>query len=413
MMKRIYLPLLTTLIAFSIVGCNNSIIESAYTDVNVIENASTNKNIDVIEEVSADKNTDVTEIKQINSEDESMTAVEETLEDPVMEIGIELNTDDVKKDYKINDELDLSGLKISLVYSDNKKEEILTEDCVISGIDMSSYGTKDVNVSYKEFSQSFSIEVYYDVTDIEDKTMYSKTSLNVRKGPGTNFDKVGTLSLNEAVKCVGQCENGWYKIEFNGSDAYVSGKYLSDTKIEVPEVNTDTTGLVFDGDVSSACRNKALELYSYVPSNVKQAIVNKGYQVIVSTNSAWTDGHAGTYYPTGYSGWQGRAIAIYAGSVGKVNMAVIHEIGHFIDDYCGNRDGHGFNSFGFRSSSTSGEFQEIYRSEVGASGFPSWATDCYEDYFAEVYWKALVNPSWCQRTIPRSYEFVMRQANSI
>lgn len=258
------------------------------------------------------------------------------------------------------------------------------------------------------------VEVQFSVTDV-DETVWATTSVNVRTGPATSYQKVTTLGYGQEAHRTGVTDNGWSRVNIDGTDYYVNSSYLTAEKIEPVQTvagSADLSGMVFDGNVSSACQSTAINLYSLVPQNVKNAIINQGYQVIVSSNPWWTDGHAGTYYPIEGSFSQGRAIAIYAGSVGKVNMAVIHEIGHFVDNYIGRRDGYGYTTFGYQGVSSSSEWHEICAAEAGVSGFPSWATDCVEDYFAECCWKALANPGWCASTLPRSYEFVMRYINA-
>ena len=75
------------------------------------------------------------------------------------------------------------------------------------------------------------------------KTMYAKQSVNVRKGDSTDYEKIGSLSLNQQVKVTGQSETtGWYRIEFNGETGFVSNNYLSTEKTVVttpPVSNTD------------------------------------------------------------------------------------------------------------------------------------------------------------------------------
>ena len=71
----------------------------------------------------------------------------------------------------------------------------------------------------------------YTVEDIEAKTMYASTSLNVRTGPSTEYSKAGSLSVNEAVTVTGVADTGWYRLDYNGAEAYVSNKYLQDTQI--------------------------------------------------------------------------------------------------------------------------------------------------------------------------------------
>ena len=63
------------------------------------------------------------------------------------------------------------------------------------------------------------------------QTMYASKTVNVRSLPTTDGDKVGGLSAAQAVTVTGKCEEtGWYRIEYNGEEAFVSGSYLVDEK---------------------------------------------------------------------------------------------------------------------------------------------------------------------------------------
>ena len=72
----------------------------------------------------------------------------------------------------------------------------------------------------------------YTYTDMN-ATMYATQTVNVRNLPSTDGEKVGSLSTNQEVAITGQASTGWYRIEYNGGEAYVSNKYLSDEKVEV------------------------------------------------------------------------------------------------------------------------------------------------------------------------------------
>lgn len=56
--------------------------------------------------------------------------------------------------------------------------------------------------------------------------MYAKSSVNVRSGPGTEYERVGHLDAGEEVELTGLSENGWYRIKFEGGEHFVSAKYL-------------------------------------------------------------------------------------------------------------------------------------------------------------------------------------------
>lgn len=72
---------------------------------------------------------------------------------------------------------------------------------------------------------------------IEKRTMYAKSSVNVRSGAGTSHSKVGSLTKGQEITKVGE-ENGWSKIQFNGTVGYVSSKYLSAEKVEAGNATT-------------------------------------------------------------------------------------------------------------------------------------------------------------------------------
>lgn len=61
-------------------------------------------------------------------------------------------------------------------------------------------------------------------------TMYATDSVNVRSGPGTDYDKIGGLKKNEAVTVTGRASTGWYRVIIDGKTGYVSNVYLTDTK---------------------------------------------------------------------------------------------------------------------------------------------------------------------------------------
>jgi uncharacterized protein YvpB len=52
------------------------------------------------------------------------------------------------------------------------------------------------------------------------------TSLNVRSGPGTNYSRIGSLAQGSSVQVMERLANGWYKINYNGKTGYVSAQYI-------------------------------------------------------------------------------------------------------------------------------------------------------------------------------------------
>lgn len=50
--------------------------------------------------------------------------------------------------------------------------------------------------------------------------------LNIRSGPGTNYERVGSLKKGTQVTILGE-QDGWYQISANGVEGYVSAQYIS------------------------------------------------------------------------------------------------------------------------------------------------------------------------------------------
>ena len=67
---------------------------------------------------------------------------------------------------------------------------------------------------------------------------YATQTVNVRKGPSADHEKLGSLTAGQKVTVTGQADTGWYRIDYNGMEGYVSDKYLSDQKASAPAKST-------------------------------------------------------------------------------------------------------------------------------------------------------------------------------
>lgn len=86
----------------------------------------------------------------------------------------------------------------------------------------------------------------FDVLYLEEQELYAQSSVNIRSGAGINYEKVGNLSLNEAVTVDGLAVTTegkeWYQlIDSEGSlIGYVSASYLGKEKVqETPATTTN------------------------------------------------------------------------------------------------------------------------------------------------------------------------------
>lgn len=73
----------------------------------------------------------------------------------------------------------------------------------------------------------------YTVIAMDAQTMYAQHTVNLRQGPATTYEKVGSLSTNQSVTVTGYVEttsNKWYQLS---TEEFVSAKYLGTGKVAV------------------------------------------------------------------------------------------------------------------------------------------------------------------------------------
>jgi len=88
-------------------------------------------------------------------------------------------------------------------------------------------------------------------------TVRVSTYLNVRSGPGTNYDVIGKLYNGNNVDILEE-SGGWYKINYNGQEAWVCGKYVA-TGSAAPKPADSGSSNGSSSQVSSAEVKKVIE----------------------------------------------------------------------------------------------------------------------------------------------------------
>ena len=118
-------------------------------------------------------------------------------------------------------------------------QEPVADEAVIDVKTVSETKTTDAGYTYSEVS----------------KTMYAKSTVNVRSLPSTSGSKLGSLSKNQEVAVTGQCnETGWYRISYNSGEGFVSNKYLTDEPVaaaagtKTAQAEAKTTSSTSTGD---------------------------------------------------------------------------------------------------------------------------------------------------------------------
>ncbi len=116
----------------------------------------------------------------------------------------------------------------------------------------------------------FGIHIYaYEVTDVTLMGIVStqNTDLNVRKGPGTEYEKAGALAKGTIIDITGITTNAdneeWYKISGNGIVGFVMKKYI--TLVDIPETPDEAFELSISAFPESY-KDKLRTLHAIYPS---------------------------------------------------------------------------------------------------------------------------------------------------
>jgi uncharacterized protein YgiM (DUF1202 family) len=145
---------------------------------------------------------------------------------------------------------DISEEKTEIVAAaDTETESTETTDTETESAATADTGTEQTEAEAENYEAQPEEETAAESSfnwDIEDadETMYAQKSCNIRKGPSTDYDKVGSLDKNESVHVIGKTTyNGstWYLIESSDStDEFVASSLLGDSKVETAAKKDNT-----------------------------------------------------------------------------------------------------------------------------------------------------------------------------
>lgn len=153
-----------------------------------------------------------------------------------------------------------------------------------------TYAKETLFPKYKDHVSSSSV-VTYTQTEVSFDGTINASSLNVRKGPGTSYGIMSTLSRNASVSVVAEAldTNGsvWYKLSVGG---WISGAYLRKTDTAVqPKVEDTSSPDAADEGTPYIVTASALNVRSGAgTSNPIQYQVYKGNTVyVLEESSGW------------------------------------------------------------------------------------------------------------------------------
>lgn len=115
-------------------------------------------------------------------------------------------------------------------------ESVITEESVTTEETTTVVTTEGTTVATTEATSETIAEPEYSVTPADEK-LYALTALNVRIGPGQNYERISHVDEGELVTVTGWADNGWARISFRGREYFVNGNYLSE---QMPVVTTVT-----------------------------------------------------------------------------------------------------------------------------------------------------------------------------
>ena len=149
-----------------------------------------------------------------------------------------------------------AGTKYSKISSLRKGDKITIQETKNGWhkFKMSNGKTGWVSSEYIKVSSSSSSSSSSSQSSIKNKIgVVNTSSLNVRKGAGTNYSVIGSVKSGQKVGILSS-KNGWYNVLLpNGSKGWVSGKYLN-------LIDGDPNSVVQKPSASSSIAKKAVDL---------------------------------------------------------------------------------------------------------------------------------------------------------
>lgn len=175
-MKRVKCIILIAILTLTMAACNTSAVTTSEDISSGSENA-----------------------EVVSSEEDSVDSQENSVEEKT-EVSEQTSEEDVKEEQDSSKE-DASD-------SENNSEE-------------ASEAEEVSEEEEKSEEPEFTVEEHNAV-------LFVKKAVNVRKGPSTDYEKIGGLNKGDQIQITGIADTGWYQIQYNGTTAYVASSYLMD-----------------------------------------------------------------------------------------------------------------------------------------------------------------------------------------
>lgn len=116
--------------------------------------------------------------------------------------------------------------KVSQETNKNEEKNIISENMN----EISDEKTTDLEEVVNEAEDNNDKDDSDEAEEVE-ITIKAKKDCNIRKEDTTDSEKLGTLKKDEKVKATKKTKNGWYKIEYKNSEAYVKASLVEEVEI--------------------------------------------------------------------------------------------------------------------------------------------------------------------------------------
>lgn len=148
------------------------------------------------------------------------TAINEASSDAVAESD---SSDIMDEQTPSDEQTQEDNAEVETADSDDRDQAEITDENKDTDAESDAVGneTADNDVTEEQSVLEYTVSAY-DETIV----MYAAGSVNVRKGPSTDFDRIGALKSGQEVTVTGQADTDWYEIQYGEDTAYVSNKYL-------------------------------------------------------------------------------------------------------------------------------------------------------------------------------------------
>ncbi len=213
----------------------------------------------VIEKVTVDSETKTGTLKITVEQDMVISAV---FEQPVVLTGIEVTAPE-KTVYKTGESLDLTGMKVTAVYSDGSTKDV-TGEAKAEGFDSSAAGAKQITVTYKGKTAEFTVTVEKsgeekpggDKPGVQKPVTVSKikiTGISKKVAAGKKIQLTATVSPSNAANKAIEWKSGNKKVATVNSKGIVTMKKNSGgRKVTITAIAKDTRKVKASYTITSA-----------------------------------------------------------------------------------------------------------------------------------------------------------------